>query len=189
MENLSQEEKQLYIRKVAYGNDPDDTIKELEERREKAVRSLNRYVWDGCDPNHPKHITITPISGDCKKDAFINYDEQKNRIQKVWDDGEMNTTTRGDFFAFYLTESKHRPKGKFIIHLVYDVKSPRDRLPSWSKNVGQKDKQVLELSEPLFELTIEEWKIMEGPMKKQGTYRSAKSAKNKRFMTKLNKLL
>ena len=39
MENLSQEEKQLYIRKVAYGNDPDDTIKELEERR--VVRGTN----------------------------------------------------------------------------------------------------------------------------------------------------
>jgi hypothetical protein len=59
---------------------------------------------------------------------------------------------------------------KVIIHKIVGVKPPTERLPSWSKNVGQGDRNVLELSDPLLEITWTEWQLLGGPESKMGTY-------------------
>jgi len=59
---------------------------------------------------------------------------------------------------------------KVIIHKIVGVKPPTERLPSWSKNVGQGDRNVLELSDPLLEITWTEWQLLGGPECKMGTY-------------------
>jgi hypothetical protein len=51
-----------------------------------------------------------------------------------------------------------------------DVKPPAERLPSWSKNVGQGDRNVLALSQPMLEISWIEWQLMNGPESKMGTY-------------------
>ena len=174
----------------SYGEDPNTVNEELEVRLVKDVPPPE----DASSVQEVHHITITPISGDHRKPAFIDYQEQIARNSQIldgnafwcWDDSKYNNTLRGDFFAFYLTESKQRPSGKFVIHQVEEIKSSRHRLSSWSNNVGQGDRNVLELSAPLFELTIEEWKYMGGPMKNRKTYRSG-GKKYMNFMTELKK--
>jgi hypothetical protein len=51
-----------------------------------------------------------------------------------------------------------------------NVKPPSARLPSWSRNVGQGDRNVLELSHPMLEISWIEWQLMKGPESKMGTY-------------------
>ena len=48
--------------------------------------------------------------------------------------------------------------GIIHIYLIKDVGKPENRLPSRSKNVGQGDRNVLELtSEPLYKGTLKDW--------------------------------
>jgi hypothetical protein len=59
---------------------------------------------------------------------------------------------------------------RVVIHKIMDVKPPSQRLPSWSKNVGQGDRNILELSEPLIEISWVEWQMLQAPESKMGTY-------------------
>jgi hypothetical protein len=59
---------------------------------------------------------------------------------------------------------------RVVIHRILDVKPPSARLPSWSRNVGQGDRNVVELSHPLLEISWIEWQMMNGPESKMGTY-------------------
>ena len=59
---------------------------------------------------------------------------------------------------------------RVVIHKILDVKPPSARLPSWSKNVGQGDRNVVELSHPLLEITWIEWQLIGAPESKMGTY-------------------
>jgi hypothetical protein len=59
---------------------------------------------------------------------------------------------------------------RVVIHQIIDVKPPSERLPSWSKNVGQGDRNVIALSHPMLEITWIEWQLMGGPESKMGTY-------------------
>jgi len=115
------------------------------------------------------HLTITPISRNPKSNSFIDYKEQLKRVNKLeliwcWDDSRFNKAKKGELFAFYFHEIR------VIIHKIVDVKPPSDRLPSWSKNVGQGDRNVLELSGPLKDISWSEWQFVNGPESKMGTY-------------------
>lgn len=119
--------------------------------------------------NNITNLTITPISKDTSKPSNIDYNEQllrvsSNNFQWCWDDSEHNKAKIGEHFAFYFHGKK------VIIHKIIDVKPPSLRLPSWSKNVGQCNRNVLTLSEPLLELTWSDWQILGAPEKKMGTY-------------------
>ena len=59
---------------------------------------------------------------------------------------------------------------RVVIHQIVDVKPPSARLPSWSRNVGQGDRNVVELSHPMLEISWIEWQLMAGPESKMGTY-------------------
>jgi len=115
-------------------------------------------------------ITITPISQDIKSKSNINYKEQLSKSNWYWDEASPSCNKLspkiGQLFGFYF------PKKKMIIHRVIDILSPIHRLPTWSLNVGQSNRQVLKLSEPLKEFTFEEWCLIEGHKKQQGTFTS-----------------
>jgi hypothetical protein len=116
-----------------------------------------------------KHLTITPISNDIRNKSRIDYREQVLRVKEdnliwCWDDSRFNKAKVGEYFAFYFHGIK------VIIHKIIGVKSPIHRLPSWSKNVGQGDRNVLELSEPLQTIKWSEWQLLDGPESKMGTY-------------------
>ena len=115
------------------------------------------------------HLTITPISKDIKSPSYIDYNEQLSRVlneefQWCWDDSRYNKAKIGDYFAFYFHGMR------VVIHKILDVKPPSARLPSWSKNVGQGDRTVVELSHPLLEITWIEWQLIGAPESKMGTY-------------------
>ena len=115
------------------------------------------------------HLTITPISKDIKSPSYIDYNEQLSRVlneefQWCWDDSRYNKAKIGDYFAFYFHGMR------VVIHKILDVKPPSARLPSWSKNVGQGDRNVVELSHPLLEITWIEWQLIGAPESKMGTY-------------------
>ena len=115
------------------------------------------------------HLTLSPISKDIKSPSYIDYNEQLSRVlhdgfQWCWDDSRYNKAKSGDYFAFYFHGMR------VVIHQIVDVKPPAERLPSWSKNVGQCDRNVLALSHPMLEITWIEWQLMGGPESKMGTY-------------------
>jgi hypothetical protein len=116
-----------------------------------------------------KHLTITPISKDIKSASYIDYNEQLTRVKTnelswCWDDSRYNKARENEFFGFYFHGIR------VVIHKIKSVKPPSCRLPSWSKNVGQGDRNVLELSEPLKEIGWTEWQLLNGPESKMGTY-------------------
>lgn len=101
-------------------------------------------------------LIVTPIN---KKESSKSNQDYKEQMQWVnigklswcWDDSKKNTAKPGDFFAFYFYGNK------VILHKIIDTKPPSQRFPSWYKNIGQQDRNVLELSEPLKEFTWDEW--------------------------------
>lgn len=115
------------------------------------------------------HLTLSPVSKDPKSPGFIDYNEQLSRVlndgfQWCWDDSRYNKAKVGEYFGFYFHGIR------VVIHKIMDVKPTSSRLPSWSKNVGQGDRNVLELSHPLIEITWIEWQLMNAPESKMGTY-------------------
>jgi hypothetical protein len=115
------------------------------------------------------HLTITPISRNINSAGYIDYKEQLERVKNnesiwCWDDSRYNKAKKGELFAFYFHEIR------VVIHEITDVKPPSARLPSWSKNIGQGDRNVLELSAPLKEISWTEWQLVNGPLSKMGTY-------------------
>ena len=118
-----------------------------------------------------EYLTITPISKDKKSNSNINYNEQVTRREENsqicwWDDSKFNTSQVYGYFAFYFHGKK------VIIHQIATIKDPTNRLPSWSKNIGQSSRNVLELGPPLLEIPWEEWLAMSGPQNRMNTYRT-----------------
>ena len=122
--------------------------------------------------NNPLRFTITPISGNHKNKSNIDYYEIEGLGRWMWDDSSHNSTQKGDLFAFYFTKHKNRPQleQKFVFHRVEEVLNPSHRLPSWSSNVGQTNRNVLILSPPIFSILLQEWKNKGGPMSHMATY-------------------
>lgn len=135
----------------------------------------NDYAWDPCEiiPSKPKkdfiknfpNMIVTPVPQNRKANGRKDYKEQMKRIKEgklhVWDDSRYNKAEKGDYFAYaenrVLTGDK-LTDGIIHIYLIKDIGKPENRLPSWSKNVGQGDRNVLELtSEPLYKGTLKDW--------------------------------
>ena len=119
-------------------------------------------------------FTMTPISPNPKKNSRIDYEEQKEKNALIidgnmfwcWDDAKGNPSKKGDLFAFYHNKgiAKYKQNCKITFHKIIDIKSAKSHRPSsWSKNVGQGDRNVLELSPPLEVFSLEEWASMNGP--------------------------
>ena len=118
-------------------------------------------------------FTITPISSNPKNKANRDYLEQLDRIEEgkplVWDDSKFNKSRPGDIFGFWM----HKKKVK--VHFIKKVSPPSERLPSWHKNVGQSDRNVIELSDEYFEVDWETWISIGGAKRCMGTAPAKKS--------------
>ena len=113
-------------------------------------------------------MILSPINKNIRSNSNRDYQEQKQRVnegklQYCWDDTAKNMAREGEFFGFVFNGTMVR------IHQIMGVKSPAHRLPSWHENVGQSDRNVLELSDQLIEIPWLQWIAMGGSNKCQGT--------------------
>ena len=130
-------------------------------------------------------LVITPINKNPKSPSNVDYAEQVSRVgfKWCWDDSCYNTATVGEYFGFCFNYDK------VVIHRILEVKSPTERLPSWSRNVGQGNRNVLELSDPLLTIPWSKWQELGGPESKQGTYRTELFNKRPMLFAHLNEVL
>lgn len=135
------------------------------------VPSTEKFV-----PTADSQFVITPISANKSNKANIDYSEQMDRIDEgkplVWDDTKFNKSRPGDMFGFWMY------KDKVKVHTIQAVSSPEDRLPSWHKNVGQSDRNVVTLSRKHFVIDWEDWIAIGGAKRCMGTANAIKSLKN-----------
>jgi hypothetical protein len=99
---------------------------------------------------------ITPINKVPTSRSRICYVEQMERYEEgktlMWDDTKYNSTKKaGGMFAFVQNGVKAQ------ICQIVNIYPPKSRLSSWSANIGQSDRNVLELTDILVELTWDEW--------------------------------
>jgi len=114
-----------------------------------------------------KSVKQRSLGKPCPRTDYI---EQQARNEPIlngnlfwcWDDGPGNKARVGDVFIFwnYNGVGKGGPGnpwggGEFIFHEVQAVCDPSNRLPSWYNNIGQRDRNVLELSTPKMKLSYE----------------------------------
>jgi hypothetical protein len=127
--------------------------------------------------NH-QFIVITPINKTKNSPSNIDYKEQLKRVKTgegtwCWDDTRFNNAKVGELFGFMFINSR------VVIHVITSIKNPENRLPSWSKNVGQGDRRVLELSIQILEINWQTWMSLEGIKSARGTFKTT-NLKDKR---------
>ena len=113
-------------------------------------------------------LLITPINKNTKSKSNIDYQEQdtrkKEKLPLCWDDSKHNATCVGDLFGYW-----HHKRG-VEIHQVLSVHSPKNRLASWSNNVGQTNRHILMLSPLLLTIPWEIWEDkLDGSKRCMGT--------------------
>ena len=115
-------------------------------------------------------LLITPCakakkkSGPCSK---TDWEEQMLRAfqseQMMWDDGPSNTSQPGDIFILC------RNNISVAFHKIQKILPPTERLPTWAKNIGQRDRNVIYISPELTTMNWDEWLELDGAKKVQGT--------------------
>lgn len=116
-------------------------------------------------------LIYTPIRKTYKKngepDSRKDFEEQERLTEQgytwMWDADPKNKAKIGDVFAFAKNENKVQ------FHIVDQVYNPAFRLPTWRDNVGQQNRNVLYLSEPIYTMDWEKWIALNGAKKVQGT--------------------
>jgi hypothetical protein len=128
-----------------------------------------------------EEITFTPISVSNKNHISVTYyNELTSKNIWRWSDGKHNKSIIGNFFAFYFHGKK------LIFHKIIDIKGPKYKFSDWNYDAGQ-IKNILILSKPLCTIEWDEWKLLNGPQSKMGTY-TTKNFKKERPLL-YNKLL
>tara|TARA_X000001036_G_scaffold382794_1_gene375735 strand:- start:169 stop:588 length:420 start_codon:yes stop_codon:yes gene_type:complete len=118
-----------------------------------------------------KDLVYTPISKTYKKkgdpDSRKDFEEQEKLTKQgntwMWDADRKNKAKIGDIFAF----TKYKDKIQF--HIINQVFDPSQRIESWRDNVGQQNRNVLYLSEPICTMTWEDWISLNGAKRIMGT--------------------
>ena len=120
--------------------------------------------------NSSSGVVITPIAKKVKKTgpcSVTDYNELEERfangLELFWDDSRSNKTKSGDLFVFRFDSIRA------VFHVVEDVSDSSNRLESWSKNVGQTDRNVLKLSNKSVIVPWEKWNEFEYYGGRQGT--------------------
>ena len=118
---------------------------------------------------HQKTV-ITPINKSIKSRSNIDYQEQVKRDSEgkilMWDDAKGNPTHKiGGAFGFVQNNKS------VDFHVITGIHNTDARLPSWTDNVGQGDRNVLYLSPCLYKMDWETWKNLSCPAKVLGTSR------------------
>jgi hypothetical protein len=124
-----------------------------------------------------EYMVLSPINKNKRSKSNIDYKEQLERVSSLgdiwrWDDSHLNKACTGEYFGFYFYGIK------VVIHKITAVKSANERLPSWSDNVGQGDRKVLELSEPIEVIDWDTWISIGGARRCMGTYRTTNLREN-----------
>jgi len=117
-------------------------------------------------------IVISPINKDLDSNSNTDFREQldrrNNKEQMMWDDTKYNQQKKDGIFIFAKNRSKNI-RGDVYIHKVEEVYPPDKRLKSWSKNVGQGNRNVLYLSSAYIHVKWDKWIEIGGSKKVQGT--------------------
>ena len=112
-------------------------------------------------------LIVTPINKNPRSHSYIDYQEQLERerdgVQVMWDDTPFNRAQEGDVFAFV------RNNTDVTFRKILGVHSTKERLDSWSKNVGQGNRQVLSLGPELATWSWGVWMDQGGACRVQGT--------------------
>ena len=139
---------------------------------------IHTYFKNETDNNNivNTNLTITPISNNKTNKANIDYKEQYSRIYDghniMWDDSKYNKSNIGDLFGFWFCNH-----GVYI-HTIEDILSPSDRLESWSKNIGQNNRNVVILSNTNCFIEWIDWIEIGGPRRLMGTKAVKKNIDN-----------
>ena len=119
-------------------------------------------------------LLITPISKR-KCPARRDWEEQMIREsdgkQLMWDDSRYNKSKVGDTLLVW-----HHGVG-VTCHEITGVKLPSKRLTTWSDNVGQGDRNVIEIGSAFSTIPWHLWLAIGGPSRCMGT-NSVKTARN-----------
>ena len=133
---------------------------------------------------------LTPVSKTAKKKlpcSLSDYNEQSERSangqQIMWDDAKGNPTRHpGGLFGFV------HNKSHVELHFITEIHPINARLDSWSRNVGQGDRNVLYLSPRVISIPWSVWcnelQITTGH--EQGTRRVANNDKNNSIYNHVN---
>ena len=124
----------------------------------------------------PISLIISPITSDTQKKSNIDYQEQLSRsetgLQMMWDDTRFNNAKPNDLFAFW------KYNIGIEVHRITGIGDPQNRMPSWSDNVGQTDRNVVFLSEQISFIEWDEWIRLNGAKRCMGTSCVKKGLKN-----------
>ena len=136
-------------------------------------RPLKARKYEVVSHRENPNMIVTPVSQSNKSASRQDYEEQIQRrmggLSHVWDDSKSCHAVQGDLFAFVENSVKissgsgAKTEGKIEVFLIKEVHTSEKRLPTWSKNVGQTDRNVVELSDtPIYEGTMVEWRTYMG---------------------------
>ena len=150
-----------------------DLMKDLDNQDQRLNKTFPRNKTPKSKiPECNSQITITPCTGKSASD----FKEQKESYSWAWDETDPKQTKYppklGQLFGFYAPPKKNVREGWIQIHRVKEICSTEHRVKSWTKNVGQTNRKVLILTEPLCTINYNEWNNMGGLKKQQGTYTS-----------------
>jgi hypothetical protein len=116
-------------------------------------------------------FTVTPISKNNKPkgkpDSKRDYEEQiklvKNGNTWMWDDAKKNESKIGGIFGFVFNDYH------VVFHKIIKIDEPINRLESWADNIGQSDRKVLYLSNPIVTILWPKWLELTNLKKIQGS--------------------
>ncbi len=121
---------------------------------------------------YPTNVFITPIAKAYKPSgkpcSKRDWEEQLERErlgqQVMWDGPALNRVqpVYGDLMVIWF-HNKH-----VDVYQISQVLKPADRLPTWSRNIGQTDRQVVYLNNPL-RIDWDTWLSLDGFKRCMGT--------------------
>ena len=129
----------------------------------------NQFYQNGNIPMSV-NMLITPIRKNKKANppcSRTDWEEQlkrcNNNKQMMWDDSAKNKSKKGDIFVVWQHEKP------ISFHYITEVRSNSDRLPSWTNNVGQSDRQVIYIDPAFATISWKEWISLGGHKRCMGT--------------------
>tara|TARA_Y100000389_G_scaffold91985_1_gene88575 strand:- start:65 stop:619 length:555 start_codon:yes stop_codon:yes gene_type:complete len=128
------------------------------------------------DPND-----VAPSSPDSKRDYGEQLQRMGDGMKPMWDDSKFNKSkSHTTLFGFVFNNECVR------FHLIEQVLSPENRLISWSQNVGHGTRNVLELSNMIYEMEWNVWLKLGGHKKVQGTQALANKSALEQIIDHIN---
>ena len=147
--------------------------KKIENSKSELVEPKLKKVSQ--DTVYPSNVYITPIAKSyisstkkfkpcSKRDWDEQIERQKAGEQIMWDGPPMNRPqpAPGDLMIMWFYNKY------VIVYNITEVLKPSQRLPSWSMNIGQRDRRVVYLDNPIT-IDWETWLSLGGFKRCMGT--------------------